>query len=502
MFTTFRKVLVANRGEIAIRILRACSELGMSTVAVYSEADRTALHVRFADEAYPIGPAPARESYLRIDKLIGVARLAGADAIHPGYGFLAENPDFAEACADAGIVFIGPSAKSIRLMGDKLGARLTARSLGLPVVPGSDREVADDAEAAKVAEEIGYPVLIKAVAGGGGKGMRVVAAPGELPAAYRAARGEARAAFGDDRVYVEKRLERVRHVEVQILADRHGNVIHLGERECSIQRRHQKLIEEAPATSGSRDLRHAMGEAAVRLARETGYETVGTVEFLLDSAKHFYFLEMNTRLQVEHPVTEMITGVDIVTEQIRAASGRRLRLRQSDVRLKGWALECRIAAEDPYNDFLPSIGRVTAVDEPSGPGVRVDSSVYEGSEVSLYYDPLIAKLIVYGETRGQTIQRMRRALSEFKILGIKTNIPFHLRMMESPSFIAGRVDTTFLDRASVLEASATSDRAKIAAIAAAAVAYRQNQAAVARMVGQKSTEASPWRLLGRRGAVR
>ena len=498
MFTTFRKVLVANRGEIAIRVLRACSELGMATVAVYSEADRTSLHVRYADEAYPIGPAPARESYLRIDKLIGVARLAGADAIHPGYGFLAENPAFAEACAEAGITFIGPSARSIRLMGDKLAARQTAQSLGLPVVPGSDGTLADEDEAAAVADAIGYPIFIKAVAGGGGKGMRVVHSREGMSAAFRAARSEADAAFGDGRVYLEKMMDHVRHVEVQILADRHGNVIHLGERECSVQRRHQKLIEEAPAPGVTRDLRHNMGEAAVKLARETGYETVGTVEFLLDRNRHFYFLEMNTRVQVEHPVTEMVTGVDIVTEQIRAASGRKLRLRQTDVRLKGWAIECRIAAEDPYNDFLPSIGKVTSVDEPSGPGVRVDSSLYEGSEVSLYYDPLIAKLIVYGETRGQAIQRMRRAVAEFKILGINTNIPFHLRMMESPTFIAGRVHTAFLEQAGLLEESSDVGRAKIAAIAAAAVAYRENQAAVARMVGQKSAEASPWRLVARR----
>ena len=498
MFTTFRKVLVANRGEIAIRVLRACSELGMATVAVYSEADRTSLHVRYADEAYPIGPAPARDSYLRIDKLIGVARASGADAIHPGYGFLAENPSFAEACADAGIAFIGPSAQSIRLMGDKLKARQAAQTLGLSVVAGSAGTIDDEGSASAAAESIGYPVVIKAVAGGGGKGMRSVSSRETIPAAYRAARSEAEAAFGDSRVYIEKLMEHVRHVEVQILADRHGNAVHLGERECSVQRRHQKLIEEAPAPAVTRDLRHAMGEAAVRLARETGYETVGTVEFLLDRNRRFYFLEMNTRLQVEHPVTEMVTGVDIVTEQIRAASGRKLRLRQADIRLKGWAIECRIAAEDPYNDFLPSVGKVTSVDEPSGPGVRVDSSIYEGCEVSLYYDPLIGKLIVYGETRGQAIQRMRRALSEFKILGIKTTIPFHLRMMESPSFIAGRVHTAFLDRASVLEESSDVGRAKIAAIAAAAVAYRENQAAIARMVGQKGVDASSWRLVGRR----
>ena len=501
MLTTYRKVLVANRGEVAVRVLRACSELGLSTVAVYSEPDRTSLHVRYADEAYPIGPAPARESYLRIDKIIDVARRAGADAIHPGYGFLAENPEFGQACQESGIIFIGPSPESIRLMGDKVGARKAVQALGLPVVPGSD-VVPSVEQAARAADELGYPVVIKAAAGGGGKGMRVVRSQDALGPAFRAAAGEAGAAFGDSRLYLEKMMEGVRHVEVQLLADRHGNVVHLGERECSIQRRHQKLIEEAPSTAVDAELRQAMGETAVTIARETGYESAGTVEFLLDRDKRFYFLEMNTRLQVEHPVTEMVTGVDIVIEQLRIAAGRRLRCRQSDISLKGWALECRIAAEDPYNDFLPSTGRITSVYEPSGPGVRVDSAVYEGCEVSLYYDPLVAKLIVSGETRGQAVLRMRRALNEFKILGIKTNVPFHLRMMDSPSFIAGRIDTAYLERRTALSRSEAAERARIAAIAASAVAYRAKQAALTAMFSGGGSESNAWRMAGRREVLR
>lgn len=474
----------------------------MSTVAVYSEPDRTALHVRYADEAYPIGPAAACESYLRIDKLMDVVERSGADAIHPGYGFLAENPAISQACRDRGIIFIGPSPEAMALMGDKLGARGVVRRLGLPVVPGSDGPVASEAEIARLAEEFGYPIVVKAVAGGGGKGMRVVRAPEEIASAFRGAVGEATSAFGDGRVYVERLLENVRHVEIQILGDRHGNVVQLGERECSIQRRHQKLIEEAPSSVVDADLRQAMGDVAVRIAQETHYESAGTVEFLLDRDKRFYFLEMNTRLQVEHPVTELVTGVDIVTEQLRIAAGRRIRYHQSDISLKGWAIECRIAAEDPYNDFLPSIGRITRVYEPTGPGVRVDSAVYGGCEVTVHYDPMIAKLIVHGETRGQAILRMRRALNEFKILGIKTNIPFHLRMMDSPSFIAGRIDTGFLDRQSVLNKSELADRQRIAAIAAAAVAYQTKQVALAKIKVEKRGESSAWRLVGRREALR
>ncbi len=501
----FRKVLVANRGEIAVRILRACSELGIATVAVYSEADRTALHVRYADEAYCIGPAPARESYLCIGKIIDVARRAGADAVHPGYGFLAENAEFAAACRDAGLTFIGPPPEAIAAMGDKLAARRTMQAAGVPVVPGSDGPVRDVAEAAAVAERIGYPVLLKAAAGGGGKGMRIVRRPEDLPTAMRAAASEALAAFGDSTLYLEKLLEGVRHVEVQILADQYGNIVHLGERECSIQRRHQKLIEEAPSPAVDPELRQRLGETAVRAARTVNYSNVGTVEFLLDRDKNFYFLEMNTRLQVEHPVTEMVTGIDLVIEQMRLAAGRRLRYRQEAITLTGWAIECRITAEDPYNDFLPSIGRITTVDEPSGPGVRVDSGVYEGFEVSLYYDPLIAKLIVWGETRGHAILRMRRALSEFKILGIKTNIPFHLRVMDLTSFIGGQIDTQFLERQVFQPPRGLTERARLAALAAAAVSFRARQAAVARAAAaaanHRSGPVNYWRLAARRGAL-
>ncbi|MBI2942198.1 MAG: acetyl-CoA carboxylase biotin carboxylase subunit [Chloroflexi bacterium] len=505
MLTAFRKVLVANRGEIAVRVLRACAELGLATVAVYSDIDRHALHVRYADEAYPIGSAPASESYLRIDRLIDVARESGAEAIHPGYGFLAENPDFSQACRDAGLTFIGPSPHAIRTMGDKLLARKTVSAAGVPIVPGSDGIVPTQAAAEAVARAIGYPLLLKAAAGGGGKGMRVVRAPEELAGAYRAAASEALAAFGDDRLYVERLLESVRHIEVQVLADRHGNVIHLGERECSIQRRHQKLIEESPSTVVDDDLRHAMGAIAVRAAQAAGYENAGTAEFLLDRDKHYYFLEMNTRLQVEHPVTEMVTGIDLVVEQLRIAMGRRLRYRQKDVRPNGWAIECRITAEDPYNNFLPSTGRLTSVDEPSGPGVRVDSGMFEGMDVSVHYDPLLAKLICWGETRGQAILRMRRALNEFHIMGIKTVVPFHLRVMDSPSFIAGRFDTAFMEKQAVLT-ERESERGLIAAVAAAAVAYRAKQEAAARAMGQSAPDArgpgSTWRVVARREGLR
>jgi acetyl-CoA carboxylase biotin carboxylase subunit len=501
MLTTFRKVLVANRGEIAVRILRACTELGLRTVAVYSEADRDALHVRYADEAYLLGPPPARESYLAVDKIIAAARASGAEAVHPGYGFLAENEKFAQACADNGLVFIGPRPESIAAMGDKISARRTVRAAGVPVVPGSDGPVATVEEARAVAEQVGYPILLKATAGGGGKGMRTVQSPEELPAAFRMAAGEATTAFGDGTLYVERLLEGVRHVEIQVLGDRYGNVVHLGERECSIQRRRQKLIEEAPSPVVDADLRERMGAVAVQAARAVNYENAGTVEFLLDRERNFYFLEMNTRLQVEHPITEAVTGVDLVVEQIRVAMGRRLRLRQQDVALNGAAIECRVCAEDPYNDFLPSVGRITTVYEPSGPGVRLDSAVYDGYEVSLYYDSLVAKLIVWGETRAQAILRMRRALSEFKLLGIRTNIPFHLRMMESPSFIAARFDNAFLESFSVATADETGDHARLAAIAAAAVAYRRQQVKSHHRAEEQRAGESPWKVVARRSGI-
>ena len=388
----FKKVLVANRGEIAVRILRACEERGLETVAVYSEADRNALHVRYANEAYLIGPPPSKESYLRIDKIIDVAKKSGADAIHPGYGFLAENDEFAQACIDEGLTFIGPTPESMRLMGDKVTARRTMMAAGVPVVPGSDQGLRDD-EILAEAERIGYPLLIKASAGGGGKGMRVVRKAEELEGSLGMARREAMGAFGDDTVYMEKLIERPRHVEIQILGDMHGNVIHLGERECSIQRRHQKLIEESPSVAVNDAMRAQMGDVAVKAAKAANYVNAGTLEFLVDQSGNFYFLEMNTRLQVEHPVTEMVTGVDIVKEMLAIASGRRLRWRQEDIRPKGWAIECRITAEDPINNFMPSGGKITTLQEPTGPGVRVESGIYEGFEISLFYDPMIAKLI-------------------------------------------------------------------------------------------------------------
>ena len=491
----FKKVLIANRGEIAVRILRACGERGLRTVAVYSEADRTALHVRYADEAYCIGPAPVQESYLRIDRIIDVAKKTGADAIHPGYGFLAENAEFAHACEEAGITFIGPSPEAIRAMGDKVHARQIMQAAGVPVIPGTEVDVRDD-EAIAAAERLGYPVLIKAAAGGGGKGMRLVHRPEDLPHALAAARREAKSAFGDDRVYLEKVIENARHVEIQILADSYGNIIHLGERECSIQRRHQKLIEEAPSTAVDENLRQQMGEAAIRAAQAVNYTNAGTVEFLLAADGSFYFLEMNTRLQVEHPVTEMVTGVDIVKEQLAIAAGRRLRWRQEDIHLKGWAIECRITAEDPFNNFMPTGGTVTYLKEPTGPGVRVESSLYEGMEVSLHYDPMVAKLVVWGETRAEAILRMRRALQEYRIGGIRTIIPFHIQVMNSTQFILGSLDTRFVERFTFASPEET-DHRRIAAIAAALLAREREREAVVHLDAEQATR-SAWKWAVRR----
>ncbi len=499
----FRKVLVANRGEIAVRIMRACEERGLHTVAVYSDADRQALHVRRANEAYYIGSAPAPESYLRIDRILDVARRSGAEAIHPGYGFLAENPEFAQACADAGVVFVGPPAAAIAAMGDKVAARRRMKAAGVPVVPGTEEGLSDQ-EAIAAAQELGYPVMVKAAAGGGGKGMRLVRQAEELPAAVRAARREARASFGDDRIYLEKVIENARHVEVQILADTHGNVIHLGERECSIQRRHQKLIEEAPSVAVDPDLRQRMGEVAVQAARAVGYVSAGTIEFLLDRDGNFYFLEMNTRLQVEHPVTEMVTGVDIVKEQLAIASGRRMRYRQEDIVPKGWAIECRITAEDPYNGFLPSSGRVVMLQEPTGPGVRVESGIYEGFEVSFYYDPMIAKLVVWGETRAEAILRMRRALREYRIGGIRTSIPFHQQIMDHTEFIWGTFDTEFLERrmgGSLPQRSKLEEWERVAAIAATLVAHERGRRAVI-LSRTSNGSASSWKQVARLEAMR
>jgi acetyl-CoA carboxylase biotin carboxylase subunit len=441
----FRKVLIANRGEIALRVIRACRELDIHTVAVYSEADRESLHVRFADEDVCIGPPAARESYLNIPRIVAAAEITGADAIHPGYGFLAENAEFSEICERSNITFIGPTPAQIRQMGDKAVARQTMAGVGVPIVPGTDA-IADPAEALQAAEEIGFPVLIKAAAGGGGKGMRVAQDSNDFARQFGMARQEAAAAFGDDSVYIEKYLARPRHVEFQVLGDQHGRVIHLGERDCSVQRRHQKLIEEAPSPALSEDLRERMGEAAVRGAASIDYVGAGTIEFLLDEDGSFYFMEMNTRIQVEHPVTEMATGFDLVKEQIRAAAGLPLSMPDQPITLRGHVIECRINAEDPERNFAPSPGTITTFHLPGGPGVRVDTHVYAGYRVPPFYDSLLGKLIVHAATREEAIKRMRHSLASFVVEGVHTTIPFLHDVMEHPGFVAGEVDTKFLER--------------------------------------------------------
>jgi acetyl-CoA carboxylase, biotin carboxylase subunit len=444
--TMFRKILIANRGEIAVRVIRSCREMGIGAVAVYSEADSGALHVRMADEAYEIGPAPSRESYLAMHKIVEAARRSGADAIHPGYGFLAENAAFARACDDAGITFIGPSAASIELMGSKIEARRAVAAYGIESVPGTLDAITSDEEARGIAASIGFPIMLKASGGGGGKGMRLVRSDDELESALRTTRSEAFAAFGDDAVYIEKYVENPRHIEIQVLADRHGKVVYLGERECTIQRRHQKVIEECPSPIMDPDLRQRMGEAALAVSKAAKYYNAGTVEFLVDSRKRFYFLEMNTRLQVEHPVTEMVTGLDLVKLQIGIAAGQKLEMRQEDVLIRGAAIECRVYAEDPDNNFFPSPGRIAMLRTPSGPGVRDDSGVYEGWTVPFEYDPLISKLATWGATRQEAIARMRRALREYRIEGIKSNISFFLEILGAPDFESGDFDTGFIDQ--------------------------------------------------------
>ncbi len=495
----FKKVLIANRGEIAVRVLRSCRELGLETVAVFSEADRTAMHVRYADEAYLLGAAPARDSYLRGDKIIDIAKKSGAGAIHPGYGFLAEREDFARAVEDAGLVFIGPRPSAIAAMGDKAEARATVTAAGVPVVPGTEGEGSlSDEELIAIAPNVGFPLLIKATAGGGGKGMREAQTAEELPRLIQAARREAEAAFGEGNVYLEKLITDARHIEFQILADSHGNVIHLGERECSLQRRHQKLLEESPSFFMDETLRKKMGDLACTAARAVDYLNAGTIEFLVDSERNYYFLEMNTRLQVEHPVTELVTGIDIVQEQIRIARGRKLRVQQEDIKLNGWAIECRINAEDPYNHFLPSTGRLSQVIPPTGPGVRVDTGVYPGMEISPYYDSLISKLICWGETRGLAILRMRRALEEYRIVGVKTNIPFHQSILDSHRFIAGQFDTRFVEeRFSLDEAEEGKETLPhIAAIMATLFAHRESQLA-SQIVRRGKRDTSNWKWVGR-----
>lgn len=490
----FKKILVANRGEIALRIMRACRELGIGTVAVYSEVDRNALHVRYADEAYLLGPGPPRESYLNIEKVIKAAKDAKADAIHPGYGFLAENADLADACRKARKTFIGPTADVMRLLGDKVAARRRMGEAGVPVVPGTDGEVQPD-EAARVADEIGYPVMIKAAAGGGGKGIRFVGSADELDSSVRVAASEATSAFGHGGVYVEKYLKPVRHVEVQVIADEHGNVVALGERECSIQRRHQKLVEETPSVAVDADLRERMWAAAVAGAKAAGYRNAGTVEFLLDRDGQFYFLEVNTRLQVEHPVTELCTGLDLVAEQIRVAAGEPLGYGQEDIRPNGHAIECRISAEDPYNNFLPSLGRVDWVEEPSGPGVRVDSSLYAGAEIPYHYDPMLSKVICWGPTREAAVRRMLRALREYVVVGIQTNIPFHLQLLTDKRFQTGEFHTSFLEEEFSMASPDGHPDEEAALLTAAVLAHlkrRQPQA-----IESGPAEGGGWRSAGR-----
>ncbi len=441
----FRKILIANRGEIALRVIRACKEMGIRTVAVYSEADRESLHVRFADEEVCIGPPPARDSYLNIPRIIAAAEITGADAIHPGYGFLAENAEFSEICERSEITFIGPTPDQIRQMGDKATARRTMAEVGVPIVPGTDA-IAEPEEALEAARGIGFPVLIKAAAGGGGKGMRVAKDEDEFVRQFSMAKNEAAAAFNDDTVYVEKYLARPRHIEFQILGDQHGRVIHLGERDCSIQRRHQKLIEEAPSPALSPDLRQRMGDAAVRGAKAIDYVGAGTIEMLLDEDGSFYFMEMNTRIQVEHPVTELVTGYDLVKEQIRAAAGLPLSIPEGPVELRGHSIECRINAEDPYRNFAPSPGTINTFHPPGGPGVRIDTHAYAGYRVPPFYDSLLGKLIVHGATREEAIARMRHSLASFVVEGVHTTIPFLLEVLDSAGFTSGDVDTKFLER--------------------------------------------------------
>ena len=490
----FRKILIANRGEIAVRVIRTCREMGIRTVAVFSDVDRLGLHVRMADEAYAIGPAPAEQSYLSMEAILGVARKAKAEAIHPGYGFLSENPEFARACQQAGLKFIGPSPGAMALLGDKLAAKQTVGKVGVPLVPGMAEAIEDEAQLRKEAKRIGFPLLIKAAAGGGGKGIHAVHKSDELSTALGLAQGEAQAAFGDKRVFLERMLERPRHVEVQVLADEHGSCIHLGERECSIQRRHQKLIEESPSVAVSPELRQRMGAAAVAAAEAAGYNSAGTVEFLLDQSGEFYFLEVNTRLQVEHPVTEWLTGLDLVREQIRIAAGEKLRLKQDDVTWRGAAIECRITAEDPDLQFLPIAGKALDVVEPSGPGVRFDHMLFPGAEVSRYYDSLLGKLIVWAQDRPAAIERMRRALGELQIPGLKTTIPFHAWAMAHEAFRKGDLHTGFIDQ-HWRPAAAGAELAEVAAMAAAVVELERGARPVAQN-GQRP-EASNWKLAAR-----
>jgi acetyl-CoA carboxylase biotin carboxylase subunit len=513
----FRKILIANRGEIAIRIMRACREMGIPSVSVFSEVDRASLHVRLANEAYSVGPAASRESYLRIDKMMDVARRSGCDAVHPGYGFLAENPALPRACTEAGLTFIGPSAESMEQLGSKTSGRQIARRSGVPMVPGTNEAIEKLEDARSLALSMGYPVLLKAIAGGGGKGMRVVSEDAAFPSAWRDATSEALSSFGDGRVFLEKYLLRPRHVEIQILADAHGRVVSLGERECSVQRRHQKVMEEAPSPLMTPELRKKMSDAAVRLARAAGYTNAGTVEFLVDAARNFYFLEVNTRLQVEHPVTEQVTGLDIVKLQIAIAAGHRLPFAWESITPRGHAMEVRLYAEDPDNNFFPAPGKITSQRAPSGPGIRLDEGIYEGWTVPDDYDPLLSKLIAWGNSREETIARLRRALDEYVVTGIKTNAKLFQRILEEPEFLRGEIHTTWLDdllqRAPRMEMSSShgnyASSADAATVAAAIYEYSRSQSggstntgteesSAARSAPECDFSASSWKMEGRR----
>jgi len=492
----FAKILIANRGEIACRVIRACRELGVRAVAVYSEADRAALHVARADEAYCIGPAPPLESYLNIERIIETAKTADCEAVHPGYGFLAENASFADACAEAGLVFVGPSGDTLRLAGDKLGARKTMTAAGIPIIPGMSAGAGDEEEVLAEAAEIGYPVMVKAAGGGGGKGMRVVTAEGELVECLQAARREAKGAFGDDTVYLEKCIERPRHVEFQILADNSGNVVHLFERECSIQRRHQKIVEESPSPALGPKLRKQMGEAACDVARAVGYTNAGTVEFLLDEKKNFYFLEVNARVQVEHPVTEMVTGVDVVKTQLALAAGEGLPFAQKDVRQRGHAVECRIYAEDPAANFLPSAGKILFLREPQGPGVRLDGGIYGGYDVPVHYDPILAKLITWGADREEARRRMAEALREYVILGIQTTIPFLRAVIAHEAYARGDTNTAFIAEHFDGWREEVPPELLERALAAAAVAELAAPARAAFASSDHASAPTPWQTVG------
>ncbi len=500
-----KKVLIANRGEIACRVIRTCREMGIATVAVYSDADRSALHVRMADEAYPIGPAPSRESYLVIEKILGVAKKSGADAIHPGYGFLSEKSEFARACQAAGVSLIGPPPEAMDAMGEKTRARDQMKAAGVPIVPGTPGPVANEEEARRFANEIGFPIMLKAAAGGGGKGMRRIDSDAEFTSSFRGAVGEAESAFGDGRVYIEKFLEKPRHIEFQVFADQHGNCIHLGERECSVQRRHQKVIEETPSCILDEDLRARMGEIAVRAAKAVNYVGAGTIEFLVDAKRNFYFLEMNTRLQVEHPITELVTGVDLVRWQIEIAQGAKLPMLEAP-KQRGHAIEARVYAEDPSRNFMPSPGVIRYLRVPGGPGVRDDSGVYTGYEVPMFYDPMISKLVVWAQTRDEAIDRMDRALSEYVVKGITTNVSWLRRVLRHPEFTSGDYDTGFLGRrADELAPAEDPKLTEVAVLAAAVNAFKRDQEKAKKIATQSGGGAgttSNWKLYGRNRAAR